>query len=94
MIKDITRREFIATATIATGFALAVQPVSAKAITTDNKGLVAGAVKIPVKDGEIPAYRAQPDTGENFLIVLVIQEIFGVHEHIQDVARRFAKLGY
>jgi carboxymethylenebutenolidase len=94
MIKDITRREFITTATIATGFALAVQPVSAKAIATDNKGLVAGAVKIPVKDGEIPAYRAQPDTGENFPIVLVIQEIFGVHEHIQDVARRFAKLGY
>jgi carboxymethylenebutenolidase len=94
MVKDITRREFIATATLATGFALAVQPVSAKVITTDAKGLVAGAVKIPVKDGEIPAYRAQPDTGNNFPIVLVIQEIFGVHEHIQDVARRFAKLGY
>ncbi|MBW4668037.1 MAG: dienelactone hydrolase family protein [Cyanomargarita calcarea GSE-NOS-MK-12-04C] len=94
MVKDITRREFIATATLATGFALAVQPVSAKVITTDAKGLVAGAVKIPVKDGEIPAYRAQPNTGDNFPIVLVIQEIFGVHEHIQDVARRFAKLGY
>ena len=51
-------------------------------------------MKIPVQDGEIPAYRAQPDTGENFPIVLVIQEIFGVHEHIQDVVRRFAKLGY
>jgi carboxymethylenebutenolidase len=94
MIKNITRREFITTATIATGFALAVQPVSANAIATDAKGLVAGAVKIPVKDGEIPAYRAQPDTGENFPIVLVIQEIFGVHEHIQDIVRRFAKLGY
>jgi carboxymethylenebutenolidase len=94
MVKDITRREFMATATLATGFALAVQPVSAKVITTDAKGLVAGAVKIPVKDGEIPAYRAQPDKGDNFPIVLVIQEIFGVHEHIQDVARRFAKLGY
>ncbi|AFY35430.1 dienelactone hydrolase family protein [Calothrix sp. PCC 7507] len=93
-MKEITRRKFIATATVATGFALAVQPVSAKVITTDTKGLVAGAVKIPVKDGEIPAYRAQPATGSNFPIVLVIQEIFGVHEHIQDVARRFAKLGY
>ncbi|KAB8334348.1 dienelactone hydrolase family protein [Scytonema tolypothrichoides VB-61278] len=93
-MKEITRRKFIATATIATGFALAVQPVSAKVITTDSKGLVAGAVKIPVKDGEIPAYRAMPAKGGNFPIVLVIQEIFGVHEHIQDICRRFAKLGY
>lgn len=94
MIKEITRREFITTAALTTGFALVVQPVSAKVITTDTKGLIAGAVKIPVKDGEIPAYRAQPEKGENFPIVLVIQEIFGVHEHIQDVVRRFAKLGY
>lgn len=93
-MKEITRREFIATATLATGFALAVQPISAKAITTDAKGLIAGAVKIPVKDGGIPAYRAMPSTGKDFPIVLVIQEIFGVHEHIQDVCRRFAKLGY
>lgn len=94
MSKEITRRNFIATATLATGFALAVQPISAKVITTDTKGLVAGAVKIPVQGGEIPAYRAQPATGNNFPIVLVIQEIFGVHEHIQDVVRRFAQLGY
>ncbi|MEH2356922.1 dienelactone hydrolase family protein [Nostoc sp.] len=93
-MKEITRRKFIATATVATGFALAVQPISAGVITTDAKGLVAGAVKIPVKDGEIPAYRAAPATGDNFPIVLVIQEIFGVHEHIQDITRRFARLGY
>lgn len=94
MMQEVTRRQFIATATLATGFALAVQPISAGVITTDDKGLVAGAVKIPVKDGEIPAYRAAPATGENFPIVLVIQEIFGVHEHIQDITRRFARLGY
>lgn len=94
MMKEITRRKFIATATVATGFALAVQPISAGVITTDAKGLVAGAVKIPVKDGEIPAYRAAPASGDNFPIVLVIQEIFGVHEHIQDITRRFARLGY
>lgn len=94
MIQEITRREFIATAALTTGFAVAVQPVLAKVISTDTQGLIAGVVKIPVKDGEIPAYRAQPDQGENFPIVLVIQEIFGVHEHIQDVVRRFAKLGY
>ncbi|MCC5657215.1 dienelactone hydrolase family protein [Nostoc sp. XA010] len=93
-MKEITRRKFIATATVATGFALAVQPISAQVISTDAKGLIAGAVKIPVKDGEIPAYRAVPATGKNFPIVLVIQEIFGVHEHIQDVTRRFAQLGY
>lgn len=93
-IHGVSRREFIATATLATGFALAVQPISAKVIKTNTKGLIAGTVKIPVADGEIPAYRAQPSKGTNFPIVLVIQEIFGVHEHIQDVTRRFAKLGY
>ncbi|MBD2542289.1 dienelactone hydrolase family protein, partial [Coleofasciculus sp. FACHB-SPT36] len=93
-MKEITRRQFMVTATLTTGFALAVQPISAKTIATDAKGLVAGAVKIPVKDGEIPAYRTMPAKSGNFPIVLVIQEIFGVHEHIQDVCRRFAKLGY
>ncbi|MBD0264144.1 MAG: dienelactone hydrolase family protein, partial [Tolypothrix sp. Co-bin9] len=91
---DFTRRKFIITSTLAAGFALAVHPISAKVITTDTKGLVAGAVKIPVADGEIPAYRAMPATGENFPVVLVVQEIFGVHEHMQDICRRFAKLGY
>lgn len=93
-MKEITRRKFIATATLTTGFALAVQPIYAKVITTDTKGLVAGAVKIPVQDGEIPAYRAMPAKGGNFPLVVVIHEIFGVHEHIQDICRRFAKLGY
>jgi carboxymethylenebutenolidase len=93
-MKEITRRQFIATATLTAGFALAIQPVSGKVITTNTQGLIAGALKIPVADGEIPAYRAMPARGNNFPIVLVIQEIFGVHEHIQDVCRRFAKLGY
>lgn len=93
-MKELTRRQFLVTATLATGFALAVRPVSAEVVTTDATGLIAGAVKIPVQDGEIPAYRAMPESGKNFPIVLVIQEIFGVHEHIQDVCRRFAKLGY
>ncbi len=93
-MKEITRRQFIATATLTAGFALAIQPVSGKVITTNTQGLIAGAVKIPVSDGEIPAYRAMPAKGNNFPIVLVIQEIFGVHEHIQDICRRFGKLGY
>ena len=89
----LTRREFVVTA-IGTGFALAVQPAYGEAIKTDSSGLVAGEVKIPVADGEVPAYRAMPVTGKNFPTVLVVQEIFGVHEYIQDVCRRFAKLGY
>lgn len=93
-MSDFTRRKFIIVSTLTAGFALAVHPISAQVITTDTKGLVAGEVKIPVKDGEIPAYRAMPATGKNFPTVLVLHEIFGVHEHIQDICRRFAKLGY
>ncbi len=93
MATDFTRREFVIT-TLAAGFALAVQPVSAQTITTDATGLNAGEVKIPVTDGQIPAYRAMPATGGPLPVVLVVQEIFGVHEHIKDICRRFAKLGY
>ena len=93
----LDRREFFVTSIFAAGlFAAAVQPISAQTkITTDNKGLIEGEVKIPVSDGEIPAYRAMPDAkGKKFPVVMVIHEIFGVHEWIQDVCRRFAKLGY
>jgi carboxymethylenebutenolidase len=91
---DVTRRTFIVTSLTA-GFALAVQPIQAQtAITTDTNGLIAGEVKIPVKDGEIPAYRAMPAKGKALPTVLVVQEIFGVHEHIKDICRRFAKAGY
>lgn len=91
---SVTRRKFIIVSTLAAGFAACTHPISAQVMTTDTEGLIAGEVKIPVADGEIPAYRAMPATGENFPIVLVVQEIFGVHEHMQDVCRRFAKLGY
>jgi carboxymethylenebutenolidase len=90
---DFSRREFVVT-TLATGFALAVQPVSAETITTDVKGIVAGEVKVPTADGSIPAYRALPEGKGPFPTVLVVQEIFGVHEHIKDVCRRLAKAGY
>lgn len=90
----LSRRTVIATS-LATGFALAVQPVAAQTtITTDTNGLIAGEVKIPTQDGEIPAYRAMPAEGGPFPTILVVQEIFGVHEHIKDVCRRLAKLGY
>ena len=90
---DFSRREFVATS-LAAGFAMAVQPVASTTITTDTNGLEAGEVKIPVKDGEVPAYRAMPADGKYLPVILVVQEIFGVHEHIKDVCRRLAKLGY
>jgi carboxymethylenebutenolidase len=90
---DFTRREFVVT-TLATGFALSVQPVSAQTITTDTVGLDAGEVKIPTTDGQMPAYRAMPKGGQNLPTILVVQEIFGVHEHIKDLCRRLAKAGY
>jgi len=87
------RRSFIATS-LGAGFAFAVLPVSAQTITTPTTGLEAGEVKVPTKDGSMPAYRAMPASGSNFPVILVVQEIFGVHEHIKDVCRRFAKEGY
>jgi carboxymethylenebutenolidase len=91
---EFTRREFVVTM-LAVGFAAAVRPIAAQTVVhTDDKGLVAGEVKVPVKDGQIPAYRAMSATGTNFPVVLVVQEIFGVHEYIKDVCRRLAKAGY
>ena len=75
------------------GFAAAVLPITAATITTDSAGIIAGEVEIPTGDVRIPAYRAYPATGESFPTILVVQEIFGIHEHIKDLCRRFAKLG-
>jgi carboxymethylenebutenolidase len=97
MSEEITRRSLVVSGLTA-GFALAVQPVSAATITTDTKGLVAGEVSFKAPDGVIiPAYRAHPakaDIKRPAPVVLVIQEIFGVHEHIKDICRRLAKKGY
>ena len=90
------RREFFVTSILAGVFASAVQPIRAQTrIVTDAQGLIAGEVKIPVVDGEIPAYRAMPDArNKKFPVVMVVHEIFGVHEWMQDVTRRFAKRGF
>jgi len=80
---------------LSAGFAAAVQPIAAQtAIHTSADGLVAGEVRIPSGGVEIPAYRAMPKTAGSHPVVLVVQEIFGVHEHIKDVCRRFARLGH
>jgi carboxymethylenebutenolidase len=89
-----SRRDFVA-ASVGSGFAAAVLPVAAQTvITTDTNGLVAGPVTIPVGNFKLPAYRAAPAQRKAAPVVLVVSEIFGVHEHIADVARRFAKAGY
>jgi carboxymethylenebutenolidase len=91
--KPVHRRDFIK-GSLAAGFAAAVLPVTAQTIYTDSIDLTVGEVKVPTKDGSIPAYFAMPATGKSFGVVLVVHEIFGVHEHIKDICRRLAKAGY
>ena len=88
------RRDFVRK-TVGSGFAAAVLPVCAQTvIKTSSDGLLTGEVTIPVGDFKMPAYRAAPSGSTGLPVVLVISEIFGVHEHIADVARRFARAGY
>jgi len=84
----------LVTALLPQGFAKIVQPIASTTITTDTQGLTAGEVKIQTMTGPVPAYRAMPEKGGKLPVVLVVQEIFGVHEHIKDVCRRLAKIGY
>jgi len=91
---DFTRRDFMRTA-VGSGFAAAALPVAAQTVVhTDTQGLTAGEVTIPVGGFKMPAYRAMPAGKQGAPVVLVVSEIFGVHEHIADVARRLAKQGY
>ena len=92
----VTRRDLVRNA-VGSGFAAAVLPVTAQTIRTDSTDLTVGEVTILVGDFKMPAYRAMPaklPASGKLPVVLVVSEIFGVHEHIADVARRFAKLGY
>jgi len=89
----LARRGFVVSGLIS-GFTLATTVVHAQAIHTDATGLVAGAVNISTDEGELPAYFARPEGEGPFPTVLVVEEIFGVHEYIKDVCRRLAKSGY
>jgi len=92
--QDFSRRRFVRTA-VGTGFAAAALPVMAQTVVkTDSAGLITGEVSIPVGNFKMPAYRAAPAGRTGAPVVLVVSEIFGVHEYIADVARRFAKAGY
>jgi carboxymethylenebutenolidase len=89
-----TRRTFLVTS-LGAGFALGVQPVMAQtAISTPADGLTSGEIRVPAQGGEMVAYRAMPAGASNTPVILVVQEIFGVHEYIKDVCRRLARLGY
>jgi len=90
----VPRRDFLKVA-LGTGFAAAALPVVAQnVVKTDTEGLTAGTVSVTVNGAAVPVYRAQPAGKTGLPVILIISEIFGVHEHIADVARRFAKLGY
>lgn len=87
------RRDFLKTA-VGSAFALAVLPVAAETITTDTQGLDAGEVMLDVPGINMPVYYAKPAGKTHLPTVIVVSEIFGVHQHIADICRRFAKLGY
>jgi carboxymethylenebutenolidase len=92
--RDFSRREFARTS-VGVGFAAAALPIQAQSeVRTPSTGLTVGEVTISAGEFKLPAYRAMPAGKSNLPVVLVISEIFGVHEYIADVARRFAQRGY
>jgi carboxymethylenebutenolidase len=91
---QLNRRAAIAGSAVAMGYALAAQPVSAATITTSADGLDAGTISFKTGDIMMSAYRAMPKGKPNAPVIIVVQEIFGVHEWIRDVVRRLAKAGY
>jgi carboxymethylenebutenolidase len=93
--RALDRRAFVVTA-LGAGFAVAVQPIAAQTVvTTDSVGLDVGEIRVPTPDGPLPAFQARPaGVGGKLPTVLVVHEIFGVHEYIRDVCRRLAKAGY
>ena len=93
VIPPPSRRGFVMTSLIS-GYTMAATRAEAQAIRTDANGLEAGEIRIPTRDGAMPGYRAMPQGAGPFPTVIVIEEIFGVHEYIKDTCRRLAKLGY
>ena len=94
-VLSLSRREALAALAAAGGYALAAEPVLAQAIKTDTQGLVDGTVNVAgAGNTPIPVYEAYPAKEGEFPVVLVISEVFGLHEWVKDVARRFAKEGY
>ena len=90
----VSRRGFLVTSGTFAGYAMGVEKVLAQAITTNTDGLVAGDQEVAIGDYKMPVYEARPATGTGHPVVLVISEIWGVHEYIRDCTRRLAKAGY
>ena len=90
----LSRREFMLAASLATGYAASVQPIAEGAIITPPIGLEAGDAKVTVGKESLPIYFVKPTEEKDLPIIVVVQEIFGLHEYIKDVCRRFAKEGY
>jgi carboxymethylenebutenolidase len=96
--EGMSRRQFLARMTAAgislAGFAIAANPVAGEIITTPTEGLTVKEGKVPSGDFQVPIYEARPSADGKYPVVLVIPEVFGMHEHIKDVTRRFAKEGF
>jgi carboxymethylenebutenolidase len=94
----MTRREFLAGVAVAgvtlAGYSLAATPVAGEVITTTTDGLAVAEIKVASGDFQCPVYEARPAAAGKYPVVLVIPEIFGMHEHIRDVTRRFAREGF
>jgi carboxymethylenebutenolidase len=93
IVPPLSRRGFVMTS-LMSGLTLATTRVEAQIIHTDAEGIEAGEVAIPAGDGPMPAYRAVPKGDGPFPVILVVEEIFGVHDYIKDICRRLAKAGY
>jgi len=96
--EGMSRRQFLARMSVASaslaGLAVAATPVEGEIITTPATGLIAEKVSLTYGGFRVPMYEARPEAKGNYPVILVIPEIFGMHEHIRDVTRRFAKAGF
>lgn len=96
--EGFSRRQFMAgaaaTGASVAGFAIAAGPVAAQVVATPTAGLATAESKVAVGGFQVPIYEARPAAAGRYPVVLVIPEIWGMHEHIKDVARRFAKEGF
>ena len=96
--QDVSRREFLvgvsATGVSLAGFAIAATPVAGQIITTPTEGLATAEAKVPAGDFQVPIYEARPAAAGRYPVVLVLPEAWGMHEHIKDVTRRFAREGF
>src|SRR5262249_21002979 len=79
MNQEILSRRTFGAVSFGVGFAVAAGPVAASAIMTDNAGIEEGMVEVPTAGGKMPAYRARPKGVANPSVILVVQEIFGLH---------------